>query len=213
MKKLLLVVCLAANTGAFAKTDSTSTAKHTTGNHTISILPGAFTYVEGVHSSVGLGVSYEYRLPGMPNLSIGLPLMITFSDGSDFYSYGGNNIYGGIQYRSLSTTPFVKLLLGKSSNRVRYGVGGSFFYEYGKKPELSILSRGQFDPFGVFYSVYGAVINNSLNVYPTQHLSICFNSGIGMAYNTKGYNNGIAYPFPWIDTRIMQFTVAIGYRF
>ncbi len=213
MKKLLLAVCLATASVAFAKTDNTSTAKHTTGNHTISILPGAFTYVEGVHSSVGLGLSYEYRLPGMPNLSIGLPLMITFSDGSDFYSYGGNNIYGGIQYRSFSAMPSVKLLLGKARNRIRYGIGGSFYYEYGKKPELSTLTSSYFNPFGVYYSAYGAVINNSLNVYPTQHLSICFNSGIGMAYNTKRYNNTIDYPFPWMDNKILQFTLAVGYRF
>jgi hypothetical protein len=138
--------------------------------------------------------------------------MLNFSDGGEFYPYDGSSLYGGLQYRSLSTMPGVKLLLGKSRNKVRYGVGGSFFYEYGKKPTIYPVSSGQFDPFGSYYSVYGAVINNSLNIYPSKHLSICFNTGIGMSYN-KVRTNSFNFPFPWADNQIMQFTVAFGYRF
>ncbi len=207
-------MCLTISTVAFATVDSdTVSVSHKTGKHTLSVIPAAITYVEGVHSAVGLGVGYEYCLQGMPNLSIGLPVMINFSDGSDFYSYDGIKIYSGLQYRSFCAMPGAKLLLGKSGKRIRYGVGGSIFYEYGKKPDLSLFSSSQFDPFGINYSVYGAVINNSLNVYPTQHLAICFNTGIGMAYNTRRNTNSIDLPFQWMDNKILQFTLSVGYRF
>jgi len=175
------------------------------GKNIIALAPLQLTG-DNVQSGVGLSLSYERMLDKNGIISFYMPIIASFSNNNNYY-YG--NTYTNTTYTSWYFMPGVKFYPTGSRGIIRYAVGPSFVIAAG--------NTGQYvDPYGNTssgnYSIFGFMVNNSLNICPTPHLYLGLELGLGVSYITNqnnSYNSSVG-----IDANPMvQFAFKIGYRF
>lgn len=173
------------------------------GKNIIALAPLQFT-----DNGLGFSLSYQRVLDKDAIISFYLPAILTFNLNSGSYLNTTTNTYvNGHQDMMLYFAPGVLLHPGGSFGKVRYGIGPSIVYATGEKS--SVLT----DVWGNSYEkisdrmMLGMMLNNSLNINPSEHIYLGLELGLGFTYLNRidGINN---------DTRgLVQGGFKIGYRF
>ncbi len=141
------------------------------GNNIITIIPAAYT-AEPLHKSMndaGAGLCYE-RITGKGgHFGLVLPLVYSFTSERDFSSeyFYVTPLARTSGYHSLMAAPGVKYYPDRSSNAVRYALGGNMYIISGKEPYSMYDTRYQ-NGYPVAgdrqYTVLGLMMTNSVNV-------------------------------------------------
>lgn len=174
------------------------------GKNLIAVAPVSVT-----DQGVGFGLSYERSLDDRGMFSFYLPFAYSFRVEDDYYYW--NQTYATRTEYMVYAYPGVKIYPTGAFGKVRYGIGPSLVIGLGQQ-----YDDGQYvvQPYpGVAPPVYadrfvlGAIVNNSLNINPTEHLYLGLELGLGVTYmNTwDGFSKG-ADP-------LAQAAFRIGYRF
>lgn len=170
----------------------------------------------------GVGLAYERSLDKKGMISFYLPVNVCLGGlGGNHYSmYGGSyNTRNRTIYQFL---PGVKFYPTGNQGKVRYAVGPQLVYETGSiereqwiyDPLSSWGGGGYYQVGNVDMSKLGVMINNSLNMYPTQHLFIGLDLGLGLPYSHKEENlsTGVMEE-RGTDAPLVQFNFRFGFRF
>lgn len=170
----------------------------------------------------GVGLAYERSLDKKGIISFYLPVNVCLGG----IGGGGYDMYGnGYNTRNrtiFQALPGVKFYPTGNQGKVRYAVGPQLVYESGT------IEREQwiYDPLGpwggggyyqrgnVNMQKLGVMINNSLNMYPTQHLYIGLDLGLGLPYSHKEEVLGTnVMREKGVDAPLVQFNFRMGFRF
>ncbi|MCD6011271.1 MAG: hypothetical protein K0Q79_1133 [Flavipsychrobacter sp.] len=183
--------------------DGNGMAKVNYGRNLIALAPLQFT-----DNGLGFSLSYNRALDKDAIISFYLPVIATFKLNSGSYLNTATNTYvNGHQDMMFYVMPGVLLYPGGSLGKVRYGIGPSLVYASGERS--SVLT----DVWGYTYekisshTMLGIVLNNSLNINPSEHIYLGLEFGFGFTYLNRidGINN---------DTRgLVQGGFKLGYRF
>lgn len=178
------------------------------GKNLLSVAPVAIT-----DQGVGFGLSYERSLDNRGMFSFYLPLAYSFRVQEDYYWAPGT--YNQTEYM-MYAYPGVKIYPTGAFGKVRYGIGPSLVVGVGEQyddnyysgdPYIYPPQPGVTGPRFVDRFVLGAIINNSLNINPTERLYLGMELGLGVTYLNKWGNwNGRTEP-------LAQAAFRIGYRF
>lgn len=172
----------------------------------------------------GFGMAYERLLDKNGVVSFYLPVNVTIGNLN-----GANQVYnpatGSYSYNTLKRTiyqvmPGVKFYPTGNKGKVRYAIGALLDYETGTKDQ----EQGMYDPLlGGYYSKlvssdiqkFGIMVSNSLNMYPSPHLFLGIDLGLGLTYmNQKQDFTQIGAPMVEMGTtQLAQFNFRLGYRF
>ncbi len=183
--------------------DDPGSPKPKYGRNLVALAPLQFT-----DNGLGMSLSYNRALDKDAIISFYLPVIATFKLNSGSYLNSATNTYvNGHQDMMLYLMPGVLLYPGGSLGKVRYGIGPSIVYATGEKSSVLL------DPWGAAYektvshTMLGIVLNNSLNINPSEHIYLGLEFGFGFTYLNRidGINN---------DTRgLVQGGFKLGYRF
>jgi len=174
------------------------------GKNIIALAPLQLTG-DYISSGVGLSLSYERMLDKDGIISFYMPVIVSFSNNDTYYG----NTYNNTTNTSWYFMPGIKFYPTGSRGIVRYAVGPSFVIATGN------VTNGT-DPYGYpvngTYSIFGFMVNNSLNICPTPHLYLGLELGLGVSYianeNNANFTTGDINANPMV-----QFAFKIGYRF
>ncbi len=173
------------------------------GRNLVALAPLQFT-----DNGLGFSLSYERVLDKDGIISFYLPIITTFNLNSGSYLNSTTNTYvNGHQDMMLYLMPGVLLYPGGSLGKVRYGIGPSVVYATGEKSDVRTDAWGNAYEQISSRTMLGMMLNNSLNINPSQHIYLGLEFGIGFTYLNRvdGINN---------DTRgLVQGGFKIGYRF
>ncbi|MBS1782153.1 MAG: hypothetical protein JSS78_03725 [Bacteroidetes bacterium] len=184
--------------------------------NTFSILPLAMNNF----SAVGVGISYERFLDKGNFVSLYLPIVFSFNNRSNYYN-NNTGLYEKSNDYMTWFMPGCKFYPTSSNGIVRYAVGGSLSFASGQKT----YTKNTWDPAINGYrtdrtqgniTMLGFMVNNSLNIQPTQHLHLGLEMGLGIPYyvSDKTANNGAyASDNVFSNSPLIQFNFNIGYRF
>jgi hypothetical protein len=201
-KKLLLSLTTLATAGtAMAQQLEATVDKSPYGNNIITITPVAGVS-DNVHGGAGIGLSYERVLDKNAYLSAYIPVLMTMGDQTNTYTNETK------RYKTYYFMPGVKFYPTKNRGVVRYAVGASLFIASGTF--LTTYSNSPYYyyvPQELNYTVWGAMILNSLNICPTPHLYVGLECGLGFSYSNKYANTGNN------STPLTQGSFKIGFRF
>jgi hypothetical protein len=164
----------------------------------ISFAPFQFT-----ENGVGTGLCWEHTLDKEGYLAFELPVVVTLNPSKSANNSGAGN--DAMFY----AMPGIKLYptgLGK----VKYAVGPSFVLATGQRSTEYypyIYSSGNPYYENQSHSLFGIIVNNSLNLNPTARLHVGLDLGMGFTYIDKigGVNQGMDF--------LIQGSFKIGYRF
>lgn len=164
---------------------------------------------------VGIGLSYERVLDKKGIVSFYFPVVYTFTgDGNDDYYYGR----GSDNLNNVYFMPGLKIYPTGSKGIVKYSIGPSLLFAVGEAYRddyyyASPYYYGSYYPYGYDYMrkdtrfTFGMMINNTLNVNPTEHLHMGLELGLGVSYiHAVG---GIRQE----TIALAQFGFKVGYRF
>jgi len=176
------------------------------GNNILALAPLQLTN-DNIQGGVGFSLSYERVLDKNGIISIYIPAILSFSTDVNA-NYTGVNPTNKT-YSTFYCMPGVKFYPTGSRGIVRYAVGPSFVVAFG--------NTGQYydpygNPTGGSYSIFGFMVNNSLNVYPTPHLYLGLELGLGVSYVTNE-NNTYSSSVGIGSDPMVQFAFKVGYRF
>lgn len=166
---------------------------------------------------VGIGLSYERVLDKKGIVSFYFPIVWTFTgDGEDNY---GRNYGATDDLQNVYFMPGLKIYPTGSKGLVKYSIGPSLLFAVGE-------AYRYYDYYGPYYSstssyygpyypymskstrfTFGMMINNTLNVNPTEHLYLGLELGLGVSYIHTIDN--IRYD----PIGLAQFGFKVGYRF
>lgn len=182
----------------------------------------AFSPIHMTNTSVtGVGLSYERVLSRNNVLSFYLPVAFSFKNNNDrnYYGTGYDRRYDAHVFWAY---PGIKIYPTGSDGKVRYAAGASLAFGAGS----NTVHEQVYDPLtgGTMYSdrdhdvfVMGLLVNNSLNVYPSPHLRIGLELGLGIPYyyedGSNDVNSNYYYSSPYDGVPLVQFNFNIGYRF
>lgn len=170
------------------------------GQSVISLAPIQFTDV----SVRGVGLYYEHALDTRGILALQLPVVLSFP--SSFNNSGYDGVFTSIQ-------PGLKIYPRGFAGAVRYALGPSLVFGFGRRNNTG----GYYNQFGQFVYEnidqdvfhYGVMVNNSLNINPSEHLYLGLEFGLGLKYSNTNNNYYYYYESPVLT----NFNFRIGYRF
>ncbi len=178
------------------------------GKNVLAVAPVAIT-----DQGVGFGLSYERSLDDRGMFSFYLPVAYSFQVQEDYYWAPGT--YNQTEYM-MYAYPGVKIYPTGAFGKVRYGIGPSLVVGVGQQYDNNYYSGdpyiyppqpGYGQPNYASRFVLGAIINNSLNINPTERLYLGIELGLGVTYMNKWDSwNGRTQP-------LAQAAFRIGYRF
>jgi hypothetical protein len=169
----------------------------------------------------GVGIAYERSLDKRGHISLYLPVNVCLGGlGSNNYYYSGST-YNQQRRTIYQFLPGAKFYPTGNQGKVRYAVGPQLVYETGT------IQREQwiYDPLmgyaGGFYQTgdakvekFGVMINNSVNMFPTQHLFIGVDFGLGVPYSHKEENLSTkVMEERGTDAPLVQLNFRLGFRF
>jgi len=193
-----LIALFLASTGNIALAQSNGNY----GKNIISLAPLAVT-----DQGVGFGLAYERSLDSKGMFSFYLPLAYSFRIQED--NYYGSQYYDRTEYMFYAY-PGIKVYPTGAFGKVRYGIGPSLVIGTGSQYDDRYYSQPY--PYTgtmafVDRFILGTMINNSLNINPTNRLHLGLELGLGVTYVNKigGRNYG--------TQPLVQSAFKIGYRF
>ena len=186
------------------------------GNNFLSLAPAIYTFgLDGQSlKDPGIGICYERLLDKDGHIGFVLPVVLNFTQKSDFYyySYGSNNSTDK-SYHSMMFMPGVKFYPAKAYQKVRYALGVSLFTMFGSEPYWAYDQNNTgTSPQGDWhYTMYGLIVSNSVNisVTPKFYMALDVNAGIPFfdnRFRDMSTLDGIVSP-------LMQIALKTGYRF
>lgn len=173
----------------------------------------AFAPLQVNNGGVGLGLSYERLLDKKGVIAFYLPVTVSFR-GEELYM--GN----GTQYEEIYSyffMPGVKIYPTGGKGIVRYGVGPSLVFAFDKDYQNDLIYHngtvvgqdiGYRDRF-----IFGIMINNSINVNPTEHLYLGLEMGLGFSYYERIDGVSSTSTVGPDGEPLVQFGFKAGYRF
>jgi hypothetical protein len=182
------------------------------GDNIIALAP-----LQVAEDGVGIGLSYERVLDKKGIVSFYFPIVWTFTgDGNDEYGYYGNTTN---DLNNVYFMPGLKIYPTGSKGIVKYSIGPSLLFavgeayrDYGYYAPYYPSSSSYYPPYYPYTGkttrfTFGMMINNTLNVNPTEHLFLGLELGLGVSYihtedNVRQDPIGLA-----------QFGFKVGYRF
>lgn len=175
------------------------------GKNIIAVAPLQLTN-DNIQGGVGFSLSYERMLDKNGIISLYVPAILSFS--TDNNNYYNNNVNNNT-YSTFYIMPGIKFYPTGSRGVVRYAVGPSFVIAAGNTGN----GYDQFgNPVSGSYSIFGFMVNNSLNICPTPHLYLGLELGLGVSYVTNQnntYNSSVGIG----ADPMVQFAFKVGYRF
>lgn len=168
----------------------------------------AFSPLQITEYGLGVGLSYERVLDKAAVISFYLPAAVTFT------SFEGNRTFGLPGQPDVTERPMFYIMPGLkfyptgSKGIIRYAVGPNLVYAQGSRYDF--IFDNQWNTIGVDWQTltrFGILVNNSMNINPSEHLHMGLEMGIGVTYiNTQADTR--------LDpTALFQFGFKIGYRF
>ena len=168
----------------------------------------------------GVGLAYERALDKRGVINFSLPINLCFS------SISGNEVYnpttGSYDYNMLKRSifqimPGVKFYPTGNQGKVRYAIAAQVAYYTGTKEMEQYLPS---PTIGSYYTIgsaqvqkLGVIVNNSVNMFPTQHVFIGIDLGLGLTYMNKEENLMTNKMQELGTAQLAQFNFRIGYRF
>jgi hypothetical protein len=163
----------------------------------ISFAPFQFT-----ENGVGTGLSWEHTLDREGYLAFELPVVVTLNPNNSANNSGAGN---DAMFYAMPGLKLYPTGLG----RVKYAVGPNFVIATGQKSTQVFPYIYSSSPYyeNQSHSLFGMIINNSLNLNPTARLHVGLDLGMGFTYVNKigGVSQGMAF--------LIQGGFKIGYRF
>ncbi len=184
---------------------STSTPRLHYGANILSVAP-----INLSEYGYGFGLAYEHSLDKRGMLNVYLPLNVCVS------GIGPNNGFNQ-KLTVFQATPGVKFYPTGNKGQVRYAVGPQFVYETGTRKD-GIFDQTSVPPVSKVVDVaiekFGVMINNSVNVFPTPHLFIGVDGGLGVPFSSKEtYSHNGEVIDRGLSKPLVQFNFRVGYRF
>lgn len=168
------------------------------GPNLITVAPFQFT-----ENGVGFSVSYERTLDQDGMISFYLPVITTFNlSNSGNYNSNVDNPNATMFY----LMPGVKIY-PTGMGKIRYALGASAVVGVGDKKTDDYNVGGYYQPILKSHFLVGMMVNNSLNVNPSEHLYIGLELGLGFTYIDK-VNDVKQGANP-----LVQGAFKVGYRF
>jgi hypothetical protein len=170
----------------------------------------------------GVGIAYERSLDRRGMLSFYLPVNVCLGGlGTTRYDmYGGS--YNTRNRTVYQVMPGVKFYPTGNQGKVRYAVGPQLVFQTGTvereqwiyDPLSSWSGSGYYRVGDAKMQKLGVMINNSLNMYPTQHLYLGMDLGLGLPYSHKEENISTGEMVErGTDAPLVQFNFRLGFRF
>lgn len=161
-------------------------------------------------NGIGAAVSYEKAIDKDGIIAFTLPLTATFNLNGEQESLDGKN-----EDAMFYVSPGLKFYPTGSYGTLKYAVGPSLVLGAGQKTTGGYTTQwNAYSPVTVFepYNtrtklMMGIMINNSLNINPTDHLYMGIECGFGFTYINRLNNENFGV------TGIVQGGFKIGYRF
>lgn len=161
------------------------------GNNIIAVSP-----MQLADEGAGFGISYERVLDKENNyISFYLPVTITVKRLDGSIPDGDPTYY---------FMPGIKFYPTGGKGMVRYGLAANLVYAFGSQT-YETFNNGFSQFITEDFTKLGMIINNSLNVNPTDHLHFGLEFGLGFPYVDESTFNG--------DGPLVQFGFKVGYRF
>jgi hypothetical protein len=195
------VLLVLANSICYAQNSNNKKNAPEYGKSVWAIAPISFSEV-----SKGIGLSYERALDEKGIIALWIPVMFGFRSYENnilYNAYDNNAVYGHFY-----AMPGIKIYPSGNDGACKYSLGPNFVFATGDKatPNDYISPTGNpVSPTESFLKL-GFMLNNSLNINPTQHLYLGLDFGFGITYlyQVSGINNG--------TTGLVHFAFRIGYR-
>ncbi|MGN6568508.1 MAG: hypothetical protein ACTHJ0_11175 [Flavipsychrobacter sp.] len=156
-----------------------------------------------VQNTLGFAVCYERMLNKYGTLCVYIPAIYRNSS-TDLNMYYQKDIH----YTSYYFLPGIKYYPAGSRGVVRYALGGSLIFGGGSS-DNAIDSYGNHVPSN--YSLWGFMINNSVNICPFPYLYFGLEIGIGVAGINK--ENVFKLRDDINALPVQQYSFKVGYRF
>ena len=205
-RKKLMIMALPLLISGVANAQSDEARAKSTSNNAYNSSIIAIAPIQFTENGVGLSFSYEKGIDKGGIVSYYLPLIATFN-------LNNNVSNGDHQDAMFYFSPGLKFYPTSSYGNVKYAIGPSLVIGTGEKTKSST----SYDPNYPYTAtttyntqskfIVGILVNNSLNINPTEHFYLGLDFGFGFTYINKigGKNDGI--------TGVVQSGFKIGYRF
>jgi hypothetical protein len=169
------------------------------GRNVLAIAPLQFT-----ENGVGTSITYERTLDRAGVVSFYAPVVLTFDPKNDESSAGYKQSPAPMFYMM----PGIKFYPTSNQGIVKYAIGPSLVYGVGR-----VYSDGAYTSINpdnsstLTRTVFGMILNNSVNINPTPHFFIGAELGMGASYinEINGYSRNIRF--------LVQTAFRLGYRF
>ncbi len=183
-------------------TNETADPKEKYGKNLICLAPLQFT-----DNGLGLSLSYQRVLDKSGIIAFYMPVISTFNFNSRYFDNATQTYKNGNQDMMIYFMPGVVLYPTGAFGHVRYGIGPSLVYATGEKSSYNTNYGGYTTINTESRTQLGIVLNNSLNINPTNHIYLGLEFGLGFTYMNRV--NGINQN----STAIAQGGFKMGYRF
>lgn len=169
-----------------------------------------FSPLQFTENGFGLSVGYEKVLDKAGYISATIPFVATFNLNNGTYQDNYGTTHNGHSDVMLYLMPGLKIYPGGSHSVVNYAIGPSLVMGTGEKsnavyanyPNYGIISYDTKD-----HQELGMIVNNSLNINPSEHIYLGLEFGFGFTYFSRvgGLNDG--------TKGLVQGAFKLGYRF
>lgn len=159
---------------------------------------------------VGFGIGYERSLDERGIFNFYLPVSYSFQGRDDYYRSHMRMTNPEYMFHAY---PGFKIYPAGAFGKIRYAVGPSVVIGFGSQYEENYLYSypdpwtGVYKPNYVDRMVLGAMVNNSLNIHPTERLYLGIEMGLGVTYLNK-WDNRVER-----NDALLQASFRMGYRF
>lgn len=178
--------------------DDSKPKKKKYGANLITVAPFQFT-----ENGVGFSFGYERTLDKDGMISLYVPVITTFNlSNSGNYNNNVDNPNATMFY----VMPGIKIY-PTGMGKIRYALGASAVVGIGDKKVDDYTINGYYQPILKSHFLVGMMVNNSLNVNPSEHLYIGLELGLGFTYIDKV--NDIKQG----ANPLVQGAFKVGYRF
>ena len=166
----------------------------------------------------GFGIAYERAIDKKGVINFYLPINLSVGNLNNYdYGYTSGNGNSSFNRSILQIMPGVKFYPTGNQGKVRYAVGPQLAFESGYKEEWQYNYISSSTPYDQYTRAsikkFGILINNSVNMFPSEHIFIGIDLGLGLTYVNKKKDIFANSMVEQGTTQLAQFNFRIGYRF
>ena len=164
----------------------------------------AFAPIQFTEAGIaGFSVSYEKALDKNNIVAFYVPAIMEFNMNTQYDYYGQRQTTNDGMFYLM---PGIKLYPTGGYGVAKYAIGPSLVVATGTKTDYDNYYYGNYATQHT-HTMFGMMVNQSININPTPHLYLGTELGIGFTYvnNLSGISQG--------TTGLVQFSFKVGYRF